>query len=212
MKRKISFIVLFLVVLSIKSRANIIYVDSSNAMGFQDGSTWVTAYTSPQIAINNAVAGDTIWVAKGTYQMASNVSLVMKEGVKLFGGFLNTNSAFSQRNFQNNATILKGNGTSVIRNDQNNLTAAAVLDGFIVNAIPQDGNGNTIAISVNGGGMYNNSVSPTISNCIFENANMVGMGGGIYWIGGSGIITNCSFINNIISASNVGGGGLYLNG
>jgi hypothetical protein len=55
----------------------------------------------------------------------------LKDSVKIFGGFINTNALFSQRNWNTNVTILKGNGNSVILNNFA-LTNQAVLSGFTV--------------------------------------------------------------------------------
>lgn len=88
--------------------ATVIYVDSSNISGFQDGTTWVTAFINPQSAINISGTGDSVWLAKGTYQPIANTSFSMKEAVKVLGGFLNTYTSIGQRNWQNNITILKG--------------------------------------------------------------------------------------------------------
>src|SRR5690606_33618568 len=115
-----------------------------NATGANDGTSWANAFTDLQIAINQAYKGDSLFVARASYQPAGGGSFTMKEGISIFGGFLGTETAFSERNLANKAT-LTGNGNSVVNNNGNNLTAAAAIDGFIITG------GN----AVNGGGMYN---------------------------------------------------------
>ncbi|MGX5852124.1 choice-of-anchor Q domain-containing protein [Dyadobacter jiangsuensis] len=166
------------------------------ATGASDGTSWTDAYTDFQTAINAAINGDSIFVAQATYLPASGTSFVMKEGVKIFGGFVGTETAFNQRNLVNKAT-LHGNGSRVITNDNNGLTTAAVLDGFIMTG------GN----AQHGGGMYNYSSSPTISNCTFTGNNITsGIGGGVVNFYASPVFINCVFSKNV-GALRAGGGG-----
>lgn len=168
------------------------------ATGASDGTSWTDAYTDFQTAINAAINGDSIFVAQATYLPASGTSFVMKEGVKIFGGFVGTETAFNQRNLANKA-ILQGNGSRVITNDNNGLTAAAVLDGFIATG------GNTVG---DGGGMYNFSSSPTINNCTFTGNNITsGRGAGVVNLYASPFFINCVFSNNKAAQRTGGGGG-----
>lgn len=169
------------------------------AAGANNGTSWTDAYTDFQTAIDAAVSGDSIFVAQATYQPASGSSFVMKEGVKIFGGFVGTESDFNQRNLANKAT-LQGNGSRVITNDNNGLTAAAVLDGFIVTG----GNAS------DGSGMYNVSSSPTISNCTFTGNTTSVRGGGVTNSFASPVFINCIFSkNNVTQRTGGGGGGMF---
>ncbi|WP_353718743.1 right-handed parallel beta-helix repeat-containing protein [Dyadobacter sp. 676] len=182
----------------IKTNATVLYV-SLNATGNNDGTTWANAYTNLQAAIDAAASGDSIFVAQATYQPATNTAFSMKEGVKIFGGFIGTETDFAQRNLANKAT-LQGNRANVMLNVNNGLTSAALLDGFFI----------TSGYQSLGGGIYNSSVSPTISNCIFSNNQAASYGGGIFNYNSSPTITNCGFSNN--STQSGGGGGMANTG
>lgn len=80
------------------------------ASGLNDGSSWANASADLQFAINQSQAGDQIWVAAGTYRPNRDASqpllptpgnknnaFVLKSGVKIYGGFLGTETELSQR-------------------------------------------------------------------------------------------------------------------
>ncbi|MCF8229622.1 MAG: hypothetical protein K9J24_11790 [Bacteroidales bacterium] len=106
------------------STGNTIYVDV-NASGANDGSGWTDAFNSLQSAMDVAISGNEIWVAKGTYRPSYDYGLGggsrfyhfrMIEGVEIYGGFAGTETAVSQRtNFgsgEANETILSGDLSS----------------------------------------------------------------------------------------------------
>src|SRR5690606_13144340 len=79
---------------------------SENGTG--DGSSWANASNDLQLMINNSFAGDSIFVASGTYKPirpANNVNViavnnrdnafVLKSGVKIYGGFAGTENYLS---------------------------------------------------------------------------------------------------------------------
>ncbi|MCO6495579.1 MAG: hypothetical protein J5I91_07875 [Bacteroidetes bacterium] len=174
---------------------HIIYVKQS-AIGNNDGSSWQDAYTDFNDAINASSYNDTIFVASGTYQPASGQYFTMKSGVKIFGGFAGTETQFNQRNWSANITTLKGNGNSVIRNDNNKLAPNAIIDGFVIT------NGNYIG---NGGGIYNKNVSPTFSNLIISN-NQSTSGGGMFNENAAPLLSNILISGNSVTYD---AGGIY---
>ena len=153
-----------------------------------NGASWECALGDLQAAINGATPAQQIWVAAGEYQPAPGQYFAMKEGVKIYGGFANSGSpAFTDRNWSLNTTVLKGNGSHVIRNDQNGLTNAAVLDGFTL----------TGGAAEDGGGMLNYGASPLVNHCIFRANQASRWGGGIYNLGaGTSTIANSLFYQN----------------
>jgi hypothetical protein len=178
-----------LCLLSFNSRATVIYVDSAHISGIQTGTSWFTAFSDFQEGINTANAGDTVWVAKGTYRPAYDSSFSMKEGVKILGGFLNNHSDVTQRDPSINPTILKGNNSNVVMNQ--NLTNAALIDGFII----------TNGKAVNGAGMRNAEAAPIVSNCLFTK-NIGDGGAGIFnELSAGTYIVNCVFDSNYSTIS-----------
>lgn len=197
-----------------RAEAKRIYADSANTASPQDGSNWGRAYSKFDSALNIAIAGDTIWVASGTYRPSSTYSFVMKEGVAIYGGFANTDTVFSQRNWNTRLTTLRGNGRSVINNAFTAgypMTGAAVLDGFTITG-GEAGSSSGMAFTRNGGGMANTYASPTITNVIFSanTAKNGGLGGGMYNFYSSPVFTNVRFISNVATySSGTSGGGMY---
>jgi len=196
-----------------------IYVDV-DATGANDGSSWENAYTALQPALDEAVAGDEIWVAAGTYtptylsdpSKPRSATFQLKNGVALYGGFDPSvgDTEFGDRDWAANAAILSGdlgNPESAADNSYHvfyhpaalALDATAVLDGMTIIAGNADGGG---VLSL-GGGMYNDGCSPTVTHCTFA-GNVANTGGGMAnYNSSSPSVTDCAFSEN--SASSGGG-------
>ncbi|MBB3838365.1 putative outer membrane repeat protein [Runella defluvii] len=179
----------------------IVYVNAS-ASGNNSGRSWADAFTDLQSALtlarNYPSCVTQIWVAAGTYQPAVNASFSMLPGVAILGGFPTTgNPTLTDRNWSANPTILRGNGSRVINNNENGLTNTAILDGFTVT-------GGTLTGS--GAGIYNILVSPQYRNCIISGNTSDGNGGGMSIVGSSPTLINCVFIGNTAQK----GGGLHI--
>jgi len=194
-----------------------IYVDV-DATGANDGSSWEDAYTTLQPALDEAVAGDEIWVAAGTYYPTHlydpgylrSATFQLKNGVAVYGGFDPSvgDTEFGDRDWAANVTILSGergdpglvdNAYHVFYHPAElALNSTAVLDGFTITA----GNASDIAPYHRGGGMYNNGSSPTVTHCTFA-GNSAHYGGGMANELSSPSVTDCTFSGN--SADNGGG-------
>jgi hypothetical protein len=203
-KKSALLAIILLLLIGISSSAQTIrYVDSTKADIGEGGTSWATASNNFQATVNASIPGDQVWVRKGTYFPESGLPFSMRQGIAIYGGFAGTEIALSQRNYVTNKTILKGNGNRVIYNFYLGLTNTAVLDGFTITGGSNSGDG---------GGMYNLSCSPTITNCTFSNNSSTGGdGGGMYNYSSSPIITNCIFNNNTVSNSGGFSGGAMHN-
>lgn len=168
------------------------------AMSGGDGTSWETAFTHPQDALDTAQYGDQVWVAQGVYgplQFDGQPVMSLVRGIEVLGGFSGLESDALQRDPKRYLTVLDGQGESY-----HVLTGAddAVLDGFTVTGGNADGNqvqgryGGTFT----GGGMFNAGVSPQVRNCIFTGNFAVTGGGAMYNEDNSPLITDCVFEYN----------------
>jgi hypothetical protein len=218
------------------SQAKTIFV-KANASGLNNGTSWTNAYTDLQVGLSNAVSGDEIWVAKGTYKPSpsnvqdQNAFFAMLPNVKIYGSFAGTEANLADRipsvraanvsilsgdlddndnsgDLQSN-TFNFGNSYNVISNISNGLTNAnALLDGFTISG------GNTQDVSA-GGGMLNANSSPSIVNVTFTR-NYGRNGGGMFNNASSTSLSNVTFLDNAAGffgggVNNVGGSTPSLN-
>ncbi|HYK57087.1 MAG TPA: choice-of-anchor Q domain-containing protein, partial [Flavisolibacter sp.] len=192
------------------------YVNQAATSGQNNGSNWNNAYLDLQRALAVSMSGDEIWVAKGNYNPGDLVtsSFILKEGVKLYGGFAATEQNLSERDSSKirtvNETIL--NGRNINRHVVYNkvaLTAATVLDGFTISG------GRTATGSSGeayyGAGIYNSAGAAVFRNLWVKNNNAYYYGGGML-NGGPASFTNIIFENNTVSGGAAYGGGLYNSG
>ncbi|SDJ01445.1 polymorphic outer membrane protein repeat-containing protein [Pedobacter sp. ok626] len=195
-----------------------ILVNQAATAGQNNGSTWDNAYLDLQSALKVSLAGDQIWVAKGTYSPGTLVTsyFTLKEGVKMYGGFGATESTLAERDSLKvrtvNETILTGNNNSrhVVYN-YNVLTAATVLDGFSISGGRSVPSGTSTGEPYIGAGIYNRVGAATFNHLWIKNNNSNTYGGGMY-NGGTSVISNVIFENNGTlnsSGSYRYGGGLY---
>lgn len=174
-------------------------VDEDNVSGTENGLTWATAFNTIQEGTDAAAAGASasrpheVWVAAGTYtNSTSDVVVTMRTGVHLYGGFAGTETSRNQRYWATRTTTIDGeNARGGVEGASN-----ATLDGFTIMR----------GKAGDGGGMYNFSASPAVTNCTFSgNSAEYGDGGGMYNSSSSSpAVTNCTFSEN--SAAYCGGG------
>ncbi len=205
-----------------------VYVDSSVAVS-GDGSSWGTAFQTMDEAIAmscNSPCVDSILVAKGTYYPESiagtgttdrDKSFVFTRGhLKVLGGYP---SGGGERNHTVNKTILSGDigirGDSTDNAHHVVITVGAaidstfVLNGFTISDGNADGSGNITVYGISvfkdfGGGMYNSSSSPTMTNVTISGNTADNNGGGMYNGSSLPVLTNVTISGN--TADNNGGG------
>jgi SprB repeat len=210
--------------------STILYVNANVQGGNQDGTSWADAYPLLQSAIIAAQYGDTIWVAQGTYYPTTgtnrNVSFLLKNGVRLFGGFAGVETALSERDWELNETILSGDiGVAGDSTDNSyNVVycefadSTTILDGFVITGGNADSqvSGSTYSRPKSGGGLYlvgssqTEDTRPVITNCRFIGNHARYNGGGMFirTVSGAGatpILKNCNFQDN----TSFKGGGIY---
>ncbi|MBP8944482.1 MAG: hypothetical protein KBG25_01050, partial [Paludibacteraceae bacterium] len=215
--KNLKFYLSFLLLLgcSLLSAKNIYYVKQN---GTGDGSSWANASGSIQAMIDKADSCDEVWVAKGTYYPTTETiardvrsrTFLVKEGVKLYGGFAGTESSIAERQLAD----LDGNG----RVDSCELVNPTVLSGDIdgvpdvwTKTMNSDGFTWQWTVTGNEGNCYQvvNNRGGTIDGFSViggntDNAN-ISSGGGIYsYSSGSSSVSNCSVSN--CSAADLGGG------
>lgn len=223
---KKTIIASFIIFFSLSASAVTRYVRPT-ASGTGSGNSWANASSNIQTMINASSSGDQVWVASGTYFPSSypsgctncssirDYTFFLKNGVKLYGGFVGTETNISQRNIRTNPSILSGGTSSpnsyhvVLALDVNSLTE---INGFTI----RDGlaNSNTsLAITTSagartilknqGGGMFCQNSNAGIVDCTFLNNFSSDYGGGVELDNSDPLVLRCIFSGNI---SDYGGG------
>jgi hypothetical protein len=163
------------------------YVSLSSTNPISPFDSWATAATNIQDAVDAAVVGGTVLVTNGDYNAGGRV---------VFGAMTNrvaVNKPLTVRSVNGpTLTAIEGfatNDSSSIRCVY--LTNDAALVGFtLTNGATSNGGDGVHEWS--GGGVWCESSSVVVSNCIFVNNSAGGYGGGAY----GGTLFNCSFTNN----------------
>ena len=212
------------------------FVDVSRSDNAGAGTNWATAKRDVQAAIQLAVAGDEIWVRQGTYlpthDPLGNVTpadnrdktFTLKEGVKIYGGFLGNETLLNQRDWKNNLTVLSGDlGVANTRADNAyhvvvsvNLSSASALDGFIIAngyaTAPWQSSitvGSRVLYRYRGGGIYNINANTSFSNCTISNnsADCTDTNDDAWGAGVNNEFSSSSFTNCIIDSNSFLTGG-----
>jgi hypothetical protein len=214
----------------------LIFVDAGRTDDTGAGTTWSTAKKTLQVGLDQAYAEVTdtnndiehceVWVKKGTYKptvhdpacgtscTTRHFTFLLKSNVAVYGGFAGTETSRAQRNVAAaNQTTLSGDLGAAGDNSDNSYhvlkgTSQSVLDGFIIKGGNADASGALDSFK-NGGGMYNNGYTDVvIANCVFTENSARVFGGGMAILGSNLNVSNCKFINNVVTEGY--GGALYV--
>ncbi|MDR0419762.1 MAG: DUF1565 domain-containing protein [Prevotellaceae bacterium] len=182
-----------------------VYV-STGGSDANEGISWQDAYASISAALGASSAGDEVFVAKGTYNVGSGITL--KEGVNIYGGFAGTEESITGRGYidadnnglievweMENVTMLVGDGTGSVIKQVATFSTATIVDGLLLRG----------GSDANGGGA-SLKAGTTMQGCIVQ-GNSASNGGGVYLDGGT--LQNSLVTENIYSAK---GGGVYATG
>jgi hypothetical protein len=154
-----------------------------------------------QTALGQAVDGDSLYLAQGTYTGTGAVVITVTRSIGLYGGWDGSSNIPVVRDPDIHPTILDGEGTRQVVNIS--ASSSPTLDGFtIIGGIAPDG-----------GGVYINNASPVIQNNVITGNQTIdsdtyedGRGGGIFVDGAS----NAMIAHNHILGNTSGyGGGIY---
>jgi Subtilase family len=209
----------------------VIYVNVANNAPGQDGSSWSKAFSSLQQGLSaaetlHASAGTAqVWVAQGTYKPGTlrKDVFAIPSGVKVYGGFVGTETQISERNWKTNLTILSGEiGTNALNdntyhvvifratNETTQLDGFQILRGFAEFFVGnQNTNLNDPGVQASGGGVLAIDKSKgLIINCTLTD-NRATAGGGMLLRDSSHLhITQSIIFGNEATF----GGGVYLLG
>jgi hypothetical protein len=155
----------------------LVYVNHADGNDADDGRTWANAKASPQAGIDAAFAEAgkcDVWVARGTYAPtykadpfgpANTATLLLRDGIAVYGGFAGGELALAQRSLATNPTIVSGT-TGALRRVATGAEGAR-LDGIMLTGAKE-------------AGLYLPSASMTVAWCTLSanlgNAIFVGTG------------------------------------
>lgn len=202
--------------LGMMAQSKIYYVSPASS-GNGDGSSWANATTLIQ-ALNNAVAGDQIWVQGfETVNSANSLyegSFTVKSGVQLYGGFAGTETSIDQRETLGKPYQLKYR--SVLSGDvDNNDTVDDVNLIFPANTTRSDNATHVLTLNMSPSSGSNKNGYPTVVNGFTITGGQADgngeKGGGIYIYGdnsngGNFRIERCFLFNNYATQ----GGAVYV--
>ncbi len=193
--------------------------------GAGDGSSWANAAGDLRAILLNAVSGDQVWVAAGTYYPTScaNCSQADRDlhfnipaGVAVYGGFTGEETTLEARDWQIHATILHGDinhDNALTGNAYNviythNADSNTLLDGFIITmgyaddaTAPLGHHRNSGAGWFNDGALPGGASHPVIRHCAFIDNHSAGYAGALindasFQGAANPLIENCLFNGN----------------
>jgi predicted outer membrane repeat protein len=182
----------------------LVYANHAGGNDADDGRTWANAKATPQAAIDAAFADAgkcDVWLARGTYAPtykadpfgpANTATLLLRDGIAVYGGFAGGELALAQRSLTANPTIVSGT-TGALRRVVTGAEGAR-LDGITLTGAKE-------------AGLYLPSASMTVAWCTLS-ANF---GNAIFLQTGTVTVEDSQFVGNQASFTSgiAVGGGIY---
>ncbi len=202
-----------------------IYVNA-NATGNNNGISWTNAYTNLENALAVAQTNEEIWITEGTYKPHASdrtISFTIADAnLKLYGGFVGTETQLSERIFGAHETILSGdllgNDDTILshvnttRNDNSYNVISITGNNSLLDRLTITGghaNGATTALKTGAGITKSATVTKmTLNNCkLIKNAAEYGAALVAIFnnVSSELIVSNCEFSENL----GLGGGAIY---
>jgi predicted outer membrane repeat protein len=215
---------LFLLGLANLSFGQVHYVNL-NATGNNDGTSWESAFTNLQDALDNAQDGDTLWVAKGTYTpdttgVGLNATFRVSKAIAMYGGFEGSETKLSERDVNRHRVFLSGDvlgndnpGDFTFNRDDNvhhvvtvapNILGNVTIFGFEI--VSGNGLSDNDPDDRHRGGGIRASSQVTIRSCGFRN-NFARAGASLALLGtgcDGSFIGECSVVGNRSSSQSAG--------
>jgi hypothetical protein len=193
--------VIGLMLLACGVRAAVYYVNAGNPAPAAPYNTWASAATNIQDAVNSAGTGDTVLVTNGIYAYGGkSIDGIITNRVSLDKAIL------VQSVNGPGPTIIQGawdptstNGPGAVRCAW--LTNNAILSGFtLTGGATREAYPNQ---TMEGGGVYGNSITATLSNCVITGNFAYYQGGGAF----SATLNDCKITGNDAFGSGMAGAG-----
>ncbi len=181
-----------------RASAATLYVDAGNPTPASPFSTWATAATNIQDAIDASTAGDTVLVTNGIYASGGKavVSDLTNRVVLDKPITVQSVNGFSATTILGSVTAL---GPQAIRCAW--LTNGASLVGFTLRGGATRNSGDSVTLG-SGGGAWCASSNALVANCVIRSNLAFNMGAGVY----QGTVQSCLLIAN---NSSIAGGGAH---
>lgn len=137
---------------------------STNGQDSASGTSWANAKRSVTSALQAASGASDIWLSRGMY----SEHLVLKPGIRIFGGFAGNETDLAQRDWHTNSSVIWGNTNKVVVLITNAGPNTA-LDGLVIGG----------GIGIHGGGVSVVASAPVLANNTIRNNITDGAGAGI---------------------------------